>query len=303
MNLVHRRSWQQLGILAALVVLGPASGAGNAQFPLDDSATDFRADLILPRDYSLFAGSGTLETSPTAADAGSRFRLFRMPSGFLSTPIELDTDDDVLLDPVTGLPIPDVNDNRLALALGSDNPYFDFRGRGDLGGVGYYKLHTQYQLLDTRSTSLSVGLMAATPAGVENDGVAGGPTSLKPTLAWYQELEGGTAVHGFVGKSLIAGPRWTDNLERSVAYGVAVQSPFPGLSPPPGHSVHLFVEALGRSRLDDNVSSRPGSTWEFLPGLHWQVGPRWWLSGGMILPVEAPRIETNLWQFTCSWRF
>ena len=40
-----------------------------------------------------------------------------------------------------------------------------------------------------------------------------------------------------------------------------------------------------------------------LPGLHWKVADNWWMSGGVILPVGAPRSEPGLWQFTCSLQF
>jgi hypothetical protein len=84
---------------------------------------------------------------------------------------------------------------------------------------------------------------------------------------------------------------------------MAFQEPIPGLSSGTIGSVHFFVEALGRQRSSPDLPTRPPFNWEVLPGLHWQVGENWWLSGGLLLPLGPSRFETNLWQITCSWRF
>ena len=110
-------------------------------------------------------------------------------------------------------------------------------------------------------------------------------------------------MHGYVGKNLRATNGWTDSLERSIHYGMALQEPIPGLSSGTIGSVHFFVEALGRQKSSPDLAGRPPFNWEVLPGLHWQVGENWWMSGGLLLPMGGPRLETNLWQITCSWRF
>jgi len=40
-----------------------------------------------------------------------------------------------------------------------------------------------------------------------------------------------------------------------------------------------------------------------MPGLHLRLQQNWWITGGLVLPMAAPRPESNLWQITCSWRF
>jgi hypothetical protein len=224
-----------------------------------------------------------------------------MPTGFVSNPIGLDDDDSPIADPSaegqSGADIP------VQVAIGSDNPYFDFRAHADPGGVGYYRLHTQYQLVDSKSTCLSLGLQAATPAGLDNDGVAGGPTRLHPSLACYHELEGGVAFQGFIGKSLSSGAGWTDSLERGLQCGVAVQRPLPTFAGVSSKNLYMYVEALGRMNSAGDLGHYGESPFELLPGLHWRLGDNWWLSGGLIVPVERHRVDPDLWQFTWSWRF
>src|SRR5207302_1631633 len=70
-----------------------------------------------------------------------RIRLFRIEPGFLSDPVGLEPDDPNEVPPDDG---PDW----LQLAAGNDNPFFDFRRPGDPGGIGYFKVHGQVQLLD-----------------------------------------------------------------------------------------------------------------------------------------------------------
>jgi hypothetical protein len=157
-------------------------------------------------------------------------------------------------------------------------------------------------MIDTQSTSLSFGLQAATPAGLENQGVAGGPTLLNPSLAYFQELQGGAAFQSFVCKNQSTGAHWSEDLERSVRYGIAFQQPLPLLMPT-GHSLHFFVEGLGRIHANGDLGKNGESPWEVLPGLHWQGGENWFLSGGFIVPVERHGLDPDLWQITWSLRF
>jgi hypothetical protein len=244
--------------------------------------------------------TGLLEDNSGSSSRPDRFQLFRMPTGFLTTPVGLDSDDD---DPTNDLNLASTGQgpDRIQVAVGQDNPFFDFRYRGDPGGYGYYRLHAQYQLVDSNSGGLSLGLRAVTPAGLEADGVSQGRTILSPALAWYQDLGGNFVLHGYVGKNLHASSNWTDNLERSLHYGVALQQPVVDSSPI--GSLHMFVEALGRQRSNPDLVDRPDTTLEMLPGLHWQVGENWWMQGGILLPLGSSRLDTNLWQITCSWRF
>jgi hypothetical protein len=257
---------------------------------------DGHGEPVLPRDLAYLDRDSRLGSDLSATRA-ERFRLFRMPSGFLSGPVGLDEDD--FSAPAGDMP----GDDNVQVWLGNYNPFFDFRAPGDPGGVGYYRLYTHYQIYENRFTCLGLSLQAATPAGLDCDGVAGGPTVLNPSFAWFHELDNGTALHAFISKNLAARAHWSDGLERSIQYGVAFQSPVPSLTGAPGHCVHMFVEALGSSRQGWEVGPRPATSFEMLPGLHWQVGPNWWMSGGLIFPMERHHIDADLWQITWSWRF
>jgi hypothetical protein len=215
-----------------------------------------------------------------------------MPAGFLYQPLGLDTGDDGVPDD-QGWPGIAGGPSSFQVNMGLDNPFFDYRWRNDPGGVGYYKLHSQVQLLDGGKTCLSLGLQAVTPAGLEAGGVAEGRTVLVPALAWFQELGSGAALQAFVAKSIHARSGWSDDLENRVHYGMALQCAIPGLCDGPKNGVHLFIEALGRFRYDgENSSGRP-MAWEVFPGIHWQLGERWWMSFGAA--------RTNV--LTCSWQF
>jgi hypothetical protein len=283
-------------ILLTAAVAGP--GRGQERPPL---VPDFAGDPILPRQVTFdFAGPAAEAQS---AGRTPHFPLFRMPTGYLADPPGLDLEEDPAADGADLANAPLDPNNRLGLALGPDNPFFDFRGPGNPGGVGFYRMHTQYQFLDSATTNVCLALQAATPAGLDSDGVAGGPTSMCPALTCFHELQGGTAVQGFVSKYLPARPGWSDQLERSLRYGLAFQSPVPGVPASPGQSVHLFVEALGYSRWSNDPGPRPQGNWELLPGVHVRGGDNWWMSGGYLLPLGPSRQEGGLWQITCSVRF
>jgi hypothetical protein len=195
-------------------------------------------------------------------------------------------------------------DGRARLWLGTDNPFFDFRRPGDPGGVGYYKLHSQALLFDTDYTGLSVGFQAVTPAGLEADGMQTGPTVLSPNIALFHEVTSGTAIQGFVGKDLRANSRWVGGLHRSIQYGLALQSPCPGLQPKDGQCVHFFVEALGRYRYEGDPGLGGPLNLHLVPGVHWRLGESWWMSGGVLMPLGGPtRYDSRLWQITASWHF
>src|SRR5262249_47857751 len=82
----------------------------------------------------------------------NRIRLFGMQPGFLYGPPGLDVDAPVLA-AQTGTTTADDGPSWLQLSMGGDNPFFDARRPGDPGGVGYYRLHSQVQLFDSRTTS------------------------------------------------------------------------------------------------------------------------------------------------------
>ncbi len=225
-----------------------------------------------------------------------------MPTVYPADLLGLDADPEVppeLASPA-GLTERDPFGMRAQVAMGSDNPYFDFRRPGDPGGVGYYRLQSQYVLFDGPSAGVSVGLQAFCPAGLECDGLAEGPTVFRPHLAACYALDDDTAIHAFVGKSVRARAGWSDGFGRGVHYGLAFQSPFPGVEP--AYRVNLLLEALGRYRLDQ-ADQRAAPNFEFMPGLQWRLSENSWLAGGVLLPVGPSRGDGRLFQLTCSWQF
>jgi hypothetical protein len=288
----------RLALGLALLVLW-ATGA-TAQDPSWE-IPDWSRDPVLPRDLDRLS-----RCSPgmdTCINRPHRIRLFRIQPAFLSDPLGLDQDDPTPPDLKDFGPAPTEVDSslaRLQAAMGNDNPFFDFQRPGDIGGVGFYRVHSQVQLFDSPSTGCSLGLQAVTPAGLEFDGLADGPTVVTPGFSLFHALDDGTAFQGFVGKNVHLSPGWSKNLGRSLQYGMAVQRPLTDGREGVGN-FYVFVEALGRYRYDGGAG--PSAVWEVLPGLHWRLADNWWLSGGVILPVNTPRADSGLWQFTCSMRF
>jgi hypothetical protein len=292
-------------ILCALLV-GPAVVAAGAAAPAQEwyaAPPETPRSPVLPSnvDWLRWPAPGDAAASGRVA----RFPLFRMPTSHLTDPVGLEDDDPP--DPSAPAPPPD-NDpdgNWLELAMGNDNPYFDFRRRSNPGGVGFYKVHSQMQLFDTGTTGCSLNIQAVTPAGLEADGLRDGPTVLSPSLALFQELNDSLAVHCFVGKCLLAaGTRADSRVDRSLQYGVALQTPVPVFRPEEPARLHFFVEALGRYRHEDIGNGQGPASLELLPGLYWQLGENWWISSGVSVPLRATtRAESGLWQLTWSWRF
>jgi hypothetical protein len=246
---------------------------------------------------SAFDGTAPQDSSAPRART-NRIQLFRIAPGFLTDPVGLETDDSATAPPSDG---PDW----LQVSLGNDNPFFDFRRPGDPGGVGYYRVNTQVQLFGTSSTSCALSLQAVTPAGLDQDGVADGPTVVSPSLCVYHELADGTAIQGFVGRHLhVNSGLGSGPLHRQMQYGFAVQRPVWDTGPDNVGSFYLFVEALGRYRYNANVVGPP-AVWEMVPGVHWRLTDNLWLSGGVLMPVNAipTAREARLWQFTCSFQF
>jgi hypothetical protein len=198
---------------------------------------------------------------------------------------------------------PDTSPDWLQLAIGNDNPYYELRRPGDPGGIGYFRVCGRAQLVDAPNTACTVGLQAVTPAGRDFDGLPDGPTVVMPAFSWYHELDNGTAFQGFFGKNV-----YTDsllarqNFHRRYQCGVAVQRPlWPGDVDGSG-GVYCFLEALGRYRYDPRPDASQ-STWEVLPGLHWQMAEKMWLSGAVVLPCGPSHSDRNQFQLTCSFQF
>jgi hypothetical protein len=282
-----------------LLCLAAAGLLGAEPEQLLPGTIDFSrpSTLLPPIDFSIRAEMPGSTLDP-------RIPLFRMPTGMLG----VTTDDDPAVDATDALDR--LNDsafgmnNRLQVDFGKDNPFFDFRHYGTAGGFGYYRLQGEYQLLDPGKTGIALAFRGITPAGLDSDGVENGPTLFVPAITWYHTLDNGSAFQGFVGKSVHA--TFRDRMEGmggSVQYGLAYQRPLWCASDDGTGSVHMFVEALGYYRCDQQFGPAPPANWELLPGLHFRAGDNWWLSGGLVVPLGAPHTENNLWQITCSWRF
>lgn len=274
--------------LGALLLLGLFPGPAWNQEPLAQ-AMDFRQDALSSLGRELWAFPG-LPIDPTPRSRAARISLFRMPTGFVNDPIGIvnSTDEDPAAD--NG---PDDGDRSLQVSFGMHNPFFDLQRSGDPGGVGYYRLYGQYQLFDTGSTAICLGLQALTPAGLDADGVSQGPTILCPHVAWFQELGDGAALQGFVAKNFRANADTIGQFNSGIHYGMAVHYPVLGLCDESNRGLFFFVEGLGRYRYDSSLGPRPAATWEVVPGLHWRARDDFWISVG----------ATRNGLFTASWRF
>jgi hypothetical protein len=241
-----------------------------------------------------------------------RIRLPRFQPGFLADPVN------VFPDTTTTDPTQPADDSAdwLNLAMGNDNPFTDFRRPGSAGGLGYYRMMGQVQLLDSGSTGFALNLNAVTPAGRQMDGVEYGVTVFTPSLAVYQELMTGTALHGFVGTNLSVNGLPTaftspgQVVSSPVEYGIALQHPLLLPETDVDGGLYFYVGAIGRVTdprdLPPLAARQP--TLEVLPGLHWQLDSKTWLTGALIVPVSrgtTTPTQTNqpLWQLTCQFRF
>ena len=304
MNLRLANPWV-LVIALSVLALGKVAQAQELEVKPPES----RRDVLLPPELGFLSSSG----NEGAISRVPHVRLFRMPTGFLSGPAGLDQDDapPTVVDSDNS-PFKEAGDgflSRVQVNVGNDNPFFDFRRQGDPGGVGYYRLYSQLQVVETNSTGLSLGCQAFSPAGIENDGLADGPTFFSPNVAWFQDLGEGAALHGFVGTHMRAAGKLQDSLNRgfqygSVQYGMAFQKPIVAEKADPTRGLFFFVEALGRYRTDNDFTPKfQVSPWELLPGIHWKMSDSLWLSGAVVLPNGTPRPDNNFWQITCSFQF
>lgn len=279
---------QSRWLLAVTALLIPA--VASAQ-----SDSTWATQRVWTADFDAAAASES--TTPPRPQA-NRIQLFRIVPVFLSDPVGLDSDDPKDATPSDG---PDW----LQVSVGNYNPYFDIRRPGDPGDVGYYKLHSQVQVFDTGTTSLAVALQAVTPAGLDQDGVENGPTVVSPAVCLFHALDNGVGFQGFIGKNMNLSPASLSGpVHHNMQYGVAVQHPLLDTGPDKIGSFYLFVEALGRYRYDNTISTTGSpAVWEMVPGVHWRLSDTVWLSGGVLMPVNTPPSASHMWQLTCSFQF
>ncbi len=237
-----------------------------------------------------------------------RVRLLGMQPGFLSDPLGLDQDEgdpSYLAPALPASASADSGPDWITIALGPDNPYLELRRHGDPGGVGYYRLATQVQMIDSPTTACSFGLQAFTPAGFQYGGLQNGPTTICPNLSFFQMLnEQGTALQGFVGNRDCLDDRLNGQIRQRIQYGLALQQPL-WLSPSPrGGMAYFFLETLGRYRDQLPNLYTPLCFWEFIPGLSWRSSDNVWLSGGVLLPLGPAReIQPSLVQLSCTFQY
>jgi hypothetical protein len=291
------------GLMLALVLAAWPSPARS------QSVFGFGEDGMIPRDFG--AGNAVFPNSAPPALVRQRIRIFRFTPGFLSDQVGLQDIDDSPPGLSSSTPSPpaeaESGPDWIQVAMGTDNPYFDFRQPGDPGGVGFYRVNTQIQFLDTIRTACTFGIQAVSPAGIQYNGVQDGPTVLSPQLGLFHALDSDTALQGFVGKHMLvsnSGP--AAPIQRNLQYGMAVQRSLAAIGPEPLRNVYLYMGALGQYRPERNESSGAMAVWRMLPGVHWKVTDNWWLSGGLLLPIGPARADTPTslpWQLTCSFQF
>ncbi len=239
-----------------------------------------------------------------------RVRVLGIPPGFLSDPVGLDQDDFNPGNP--GTPIsapaasqPDIGPDWISLALGNDNPYYEARRPGDPGGVGYYRMSTQVQVVDSQTTGCTVGFQAFTPAGLQNAGLANGPTTVMPNIGFFHLLGSeGTALQGFVGNQLTLDNRLDGQIRERFRYGMALQKPVWSDPTPGGGTTYLCLQAQGRYRDSLPGSASPPALWQLLPGFSWRGGDNLWMSSGIVLPIGPARdFQPGRLQISCSLQF
>jgi hypothetical protein len=226
---------------------------------------------------ALFGGADP--ASSTLSSRTARLPLYRMFPGFLGDPASMPGSDD------------GAADGDFLVNFGDDNPFFEPRHPADPGGVGYLRLFSQMQVLDTGSTSICVGMRAWTPAGLENGGAGEGHTYFAPSVGLFQELDDSTGLQAFVGQHFCAAMHG-GNREASLNYGVALHYQVPWLGEETSSGVFLFVQALGRYGYQ-NLNEGRETELEVVPGIQWRLSENFWMSVG----------ASRRGMFTCGWQF
>ncbi len=212
----NRQSQHGLRLFVASLILV----AGTADHGRADDAIDGGATTLFPRDFL----SSSAPAPATTWTRSNRIALFRITPGFLTEPVTLDLDDPPSGDSSTPVET-DSGPSWLQVSFGGDNPFLDLRQRGDPGGVGYYQLFSQCQLVDTTSTACAVNVKAVSPAGRDMNGVASGPTFVAPELSFFQALDDDLAFQAFVGKKVRLDLHAQGPLQNSVECGMGVNRP------------------------------------------------------------------------------
>jgi hypothetical protein len=264
-------------VLSSLLTMLMAQSRAQAQIPGQEPHEFWRPSAV-NRDLAtgLTLASEAREGPPRPPPV----RMYSMLPGFLSDPAGFGGNDDpVDLASVTGNyfgsgEMAASGLNGLLLSVGNYNPFFELRRPGDPGSIGYLRVHSQLQVLETGGTSVCLGLRAWTPAGVECGGVSSGPTTIAPGLGVFQDLGSGTGLHGYFDQNFRGACRQHGPLH----YGVGMHCPLFPWEQTDDASVYLFMQALGRY---DFTGERLGrKNWEFVPGVYWRFTDNCWFSLG-----------------------
>lgn len=277
-------------LVGGVLLSGAGRAAAQTLVPFSADAFDDQPRLDL-RWYSFDGKDGV---TPMTVSRTARLQMAGMQSGFITNPLSIGQDDDLppgALDPdPLGRPS-DSDSDIVQFAAGMYNPYLDLRLPGDPGAVGYYKVHSQLQVIDSRATSVCLNLQAYTPAGQQFGGVNTGPTYVIPAVAGFHELGFGAALQGYFGQNIQANSRWTD-LTPNFLYGMALQYAVPGVANGE-QGLFVYFEALGRYRTDPTQPNGHTAMWEFVPGVQMRLNNSCWMSLG------ASRYNF----LTASWRY
>ena len=265
--------------------------ASQAKPRMVEASAEPESLTVSPRSPTDFADLLRKELPPLdpASSRTPRLQFFRMPSGVIATPLGLVPDDDP--PPEDGQAVDD-DLNFIQFVYGTQVPYFDMFRKGDPGGFGFYKVHSQVQVLDQGTTNVSAVVQAVTPMGLQNGGVGNGPTIISPSLACFQDLGDGTAFHAYVGQQLCANSRIRDQVRSNYRCGLAVQQPL--LQGASEQGLYVYVQALAEPRSTD--PTRPDSkttSWDVIPGMQYRVNNACWMSLG----VSRYSFLSCMWQY------
>ena len=275
--------------LLLLVWIVAAAPRASAQISEPTSLTEpslYFVDYLtlLRKELSLLEAAATPTRTP-------RLQMFRMPSGFVVTPLGLVAEDDP--PPEDPFAKADDDSNVVQITYGNHVPYLDMPKRGDPGGIGYYRIYSQVQLLDAGSTNVGLALHAVTPMGVQSGGVRNGSTVLSPALACFHDLGDGAAVHAYVGEQIAANSRWRDQVHAGFRCGLAVQHAVPFTSFSADQGMFVFVQALGQYRPDSSRTDVRSTSWDLIPGVQYRMNNACWMSMGL-----------SRYQFmSCVWQY
>lgn len=231
-----------------------------------------------------------LDAPPANASRSARLPMFRMPSGFNSTPLSLVAEDDP--PPENPYAKSDNDFGLVQIVYGNYVPYFDMPKPGDPGGFGYYQIHSQVQIFDLGPTNVSLAVQALAPMGVQGGGV-NGPTVLSPALACFHDFGEGAAIHAFVGQDITANARWRDQLQSGLRCGFAVQHPLPFTASTADQGLFVFVQALGQMRPDATKTDVRSTQWDVIPGLQFRLNNACWMSMG----ISRYQFMSCVWQY------